>query len=89
MSRKEDLIEFLTLVPADHKVGIYYMDKEFKILHYKVYANVEIPLLKKTLTLLDDELEDQVIRVMDWKSSLAEQQLTQIYDDMVERLKTN
>ena len=87
MSRKEDLIEFITLVPADHKVGIYYIDKELKILHFKVYTVAEIPQLKKVLNLLDDDLEDQVIRVMDWKSSMSEQQLTEIYDKKVDQLR--
>lgn len=84
MSKKSELIKFLDYVQENHSVGIYYLDKTMNIPHYSIYKYNELDVLRGKIKNFNADLDDDLIKVLMWRSSDSLDYLTGVYDGIME-----
>lgn len=82
-TRKTELLNFLKYLQLCKYVGIYYVDKTMGIVHYSVYSNENIDVLREKLKTFNDSLDDDMLKILLWKVSDSKEYLTGVYDGLV------
>lgn len=83
-NRKSELNNFLEYIPENHSVAIYYLDKSLNIPHYTIYDYSEISLLREKVKHFNNDLEDDLMKVLQWRSSESKDYLTGVYDGLMD-----
>ena len=83
MNRKQELLTFLDYVLKDQLVGVYYLDKMMGIVHYSIYSDDSINVLKEKLSALPETLEDDMLKILLWKTGESEEYLIGVYEGIV------
>ena len=83
-NRKTELNNFLDYIPENNLVAIYYIDKSLNIPHYTIYDYSEIPLLREKAKHFNNDLEDDLIKVLQWRTSDSKDYLTGVYDGLID-----
>ena len=83
MTKKAEITKYIENVPENFSIGIYYLDKMLNILHYSVYNKETVDQLKEKIEKFDNNLEDEFLHIVSWKSSPSVDYLVGIYDGLL------